>query len=84
MIDFSDHDRRVLSSVGHGAYGRELIDLLEKAKRQLCSLESIKPGGDHNSEVEGRILFKQLADEFIKHLTFEKHRGQPLKRDNYE
>lgn len=86
MIELTDHDKRVLSTVGHGAYGRELLQILDKVKKQVCSLEGLEEGGDHNTAVEGRLLFKKLADEFIRYLSFEpRAKGPPPEgRANYE
>lgn len=73
MIKLSDHDKRVLSSVGHGAYGKEFIQILTKAKDQLCSLEGIERStGDYGQQVEGRLLFKDFALELIELMQFEK------------
>ena len=78
MIELSEHDKRVLSSVGHGAYGSELVQIIKKIRDQSASLEGLKPGGDHNAEVEGRLLFKEFADELIKNLSFQKRGPRPL------
>lgn len=71
MITLNEHDKRVLANVGHGAYGREFVEIIEKVRKQLCSLEDLKPGTDHNTEVEGRILFKAFADVLIERMKFE-------------
>ena len=70
-IEISEHEKKVLSNVGHGAYGRDLVAIMRKVKAQVCSLEGIEPGGDHNAEVEGRLLFKTFADEILKYLELE-------------
>jgi hypothetical protein len=77
MIEIKAHERSVLSRVGHGPYGKELIDILKKVRAQVSSLEGLVPGVDHNAAVEGRLLFKQYADELIKDLEFEERRHRP-------
>lgn len=76
-LDLSEHDKRVLSSVGHGPYGKELIAIIAKAKAQLSSLDGIERGGDYSAEVEGRLLFKDFAENLIRHLQYEKHLPTP-------
>lgn len=84
MIELSEHDKRVLASVGHGAYGRELVQIVQKAKGQIASLDGLERGKDHNAEVEGRLLFTDFANELIRHLTFEKRPKKNLEKDDYE
>lgn len=71
ILVLTDHDKRVLSTVGRNAYGKELIDIIRKVKNQLCSLDSIDREKDYNDQVEGRLLFKGFADELIEHLSRE-------------
>lgn len=71
-IDFSEHDKQVLTRVGNGAYGRELVKILERAKEQVCSLESVDRTRDTGAQVEGRLLFKDFAVALIERLTYEK------------
>lgn len=78
-IDLSDHDKRVLNIIGQNPYGKELVGILQRAKEKLCSIENLEPGGDHNAQVEGRLLFKAFADEIMKALTFEKRGAMPRK-----
>ncbi len=80
LIEISDHDKRVLSSVGKGAYGKELMEIFTKVKRQLCSLEHLESGSDHNADVEGRLLFKQFADELIGYMSLEKRASRQRER----
>lgn len=87
-LRLSDHDLRILSSVGHGAYGKELIQILTKVKDQLCSIDGIERGsGNYGEQVEGRLIFKDFAIELIACLNFEKRshmRPEDMDRDNYE
>lgn len=85
IIDITDHEKRVLASVGNGAYGRELQQILAKVTQQLCSLDSIDTSKDYTPQVEGRMLFKQFADELIRHLSFQKKIGEnKVDRADYE
>lgn len=81
MIQLKPHEKSVLSRVGHGAYGKEFIDILEKVTKQVSSLEGLVAGGDHNAAVEGRLLFKQFADEILKNLKYEERRHRPTDPD---
>ena len=82
MIEFSEHEKQILSRIGQGAYGRELMDLLRKAKEQLCSLESLERGQDYNAQVEGRLLFKQFADTFVNYLGLQIRPKNIERREN--
>lgn len=73
MIQLSDHEKTILQRIGKGSYGRELAEILAKARNQASSLEGLTPGGDHTAAVEGRLLFKEFADEIIRHLTRPDH-----------
>lgn len=81
MINLKPHEKSVLSRVGHGAYGKEFIDILKKVRSQVSSLEGLESGVDHNVAVEGRLLFKGFADELIKDLEFEERRHRPRDPD---
>lgn len=82
MIEIKPHEKSVLSRVGHGAYGKELIDILKKVRRQASSIDGLKPGADHNAQIEGRLLFTQYADELIKYLEFEERKHRPRDPDS--
>lgn len=84
MIDLTEHDKRVLQNVGHAAYGRELTDIMRKIKAQLCSLDGLERGTDHNAAVEGRLLFKDFCDELVKHLSREERPKGTLRHEDYE
>lgn len=83
MIDLTPHDKRVLGTVGVNAYGKELVQIIAKARDQLCSLGSIDTGKDYTGQVEGRLLFKSFADELIDHLSRTKRQMQELDSDDY-
>ena len=83
-VDFSEHDKQVLSRVGKGAYGRELVKILERAKDQICSLESVDRTRDAGPQVEGRLLFKDFANSLIERLSYEeKPKQQRDQGDEY-
>lgn len=85
MIDLSEHDKRVLASVGNGAYGKELVQIVSKVKQQLCSLDSVDKDKDYTPQVEGRLLFRDFADELTRYLSFEKKVGRTtVDRGDYE
>lgn len=86
MIDltFTDHEKRILSNIGQGAYGRELTDLMGKLKARVCSLEGLEDDADHNAEVKARLLFKKFAEALIEYLQIEPKRGpRPMDRDDF-
>jgi len=74
ILTLSEHDKRVLGTV----------EIIRKVKNQLCSLDSVDRDKDFNDQVEGRLLFKDFADELIEHLTHEVRISKPLDRDEYE
>lgn len=76
MIDLklTEHQKMILSNIGSGGYGREFIEILEKIKTRLCSIEDLPSGGDHNAEVEGRVLFANFANALIEQLNVERRR----------
>lgn len=90
MIKLSPHEKGVLSKIGHGPYAKEFIQILEKMKVQVSSLEGMNPGEDHNVAVEGRLLFRGFLEELTKHLNFENRRHRPndpdaeIGENNYE
>jgi len=84
ILTLSEHDKRVLGTVGRNPYGKELVEIIRKVKNQLCSLDSVDRDKDFNDQVEGRLLFKDFADELIEHLTHEVRISKPLDRDEYE
>lgn len=81
MIDFNftDHEKRVLSNVGQGAYGAEFIELLQKLRTRLCSIEDLPAGGDHNTEVAARLLFKEFADKLVEDMSVDRRRIPPMR-----
>lgn len=83
-IELSDHDKRILGNIGRGAYGKELIDIIKKIRNKLSSLDGLEPGQDHNAEVEGRLLFKGLADELIERLTAERLNRPQIDPEEFE
>lgn len=78
MIALSEHEKRVLSVIGHGPYGKELVDIIRKLKSEMCSLETIERGTDYNNQIEGRLIFKELAESLIEH--FEAEQRTPRKK----
>lgn len=68
MIDLTPHDKKVLAHIGRNGYGTEFVQILTKLRNQVSSLEGLEAGVDNNAGVEGRLLFKALADELIHHM----------------
>lgn len=80
IIDLSDHDKRVLATIGRGPYGTEFIKIFKKARDQAASLDGIDRSKDYNDQVEGRLLFKDFSDEMLGHLNRnirQKNRAEP-------
>ena len=73
--EFSDHEKRVLSNIGTGGYGKELIDILKRVRARACSLEDLQEGSDHNMEVEARLLFKKFVDTIVERLETDVRRN---------
>lgn len=83
MIEISDHDKRVLGIIGRGPYGKELTQIIVKARNQLSSLDSIDTSKPYTDQVEGRLLFKEFADELVDHLARPDRQMRRLDTDDY-
>lgn len=84
MDDLSAHDKEVLSRIGRGAYGKELVAILQKVRRKNLSLEGVDVSREIDAQVQGRLIFKVFADEIIASLSFQPQHPHPLERDDYE
>jgi hypothetical protein len=73
---FNDKDRKTLSQIGRASDGRELVNILNRAKNVLSQVDDIT--GDYAAQVEGRKLFKQFALDMIDCLQ-SKPRQEPNK-----
>lgn len=69
LIELSEHDKKVLSIVGHGPYGRDFVKIIDRVKDEVCSLKNIDRNRDTGPQVEGRLLLKDAFEELIKRMT---------------
>lgn len=84
MIPFTDHDKKVLSVIGRNPYGKELIEILRRARDASSSLDGIDRNGDVPAQVQGRLIFKDFADELIERLGYSKRVPKPLNPQEFE
>lgn len=83
-INLSDHDKKVLRHIGSGPYGKELAKLLQKIRDRVCSLDGIDREREVAPQVEGRLLFKDFADELVTRLTQDRRQHRPVDIDEME
>lgn len=79
----SSHDKTVLERIGRGAYGQELVQILEKIRNEKLSLDSIRVGQEYGPQVEGRLIFKEFVDEFVAALSHRQRTVKALDADDY-
>lgn len=84
IIELSEHDKRILGVVGRAPYGREFVGIMRKVREQLCSLDSVDRDKDFNDQVEGRLIFKDFADELIEHLGREQQVRKQVSSQDFE
>lgn len=68
-IDLSEHEIKVMSIVGHGPYGRDLVKIFDRLCEEVCSLKNIDRSRDTAPQVEGRLLVQDAFKEIIKRMT---------------
>jgi hypothetical protein len=80
---FLDNEKKFLQALGRSSEGRELVQILERVKKEFSSIDSIDGTKDYGAQVEGRKLFGTFVDALTKQIMTQKHVVRPLDRDDY-
>lgn len=80
-LNLSDKDKKTLSAIGRGVYGRDLISILNRSKVSLSSIDDIT--ADYGTQVVGRQLFNQYVKTIVDALSTEERKERIVEPEDY-
>lgn len=82
-MEFRQEEIRFLQSIGRQEVGRDLVNILKRAKNHYSSINTIDTTRDATAQIEGRKIFGEFIDELTTAIETKKREVRPKEVDDY-
>jgi len=82
-MEFNQEETRFLQSLGRQEVGRDLVNILKRAKNHYSSINTIDTTRDATAQIEGRKIFSEFIDELTTTIETRKREVKAKETDDF-